>query len=63
MIWCVLHFHGKFIRDANGATPTVLIAKVDSKGAFRQVPVERVHSPKLGYVFGDTLVVDRQLQF
>jgi len=43
--------------------PRILLAKVDTKGAFRQVSVDVDHAPIFGYVFDEWVVVDRCLQF
>lgn len=53
----------KFVVGAVGVPPRILLAKVDTKGAFRQVNVEVKQSPAFGYVFDDVVVVDRCLRF
>ena len=42
--------------------PRILLAKMDTKSAFRQVFVEAKKSPTFSYVFGDFVIIDRCLQ-
>lgn len=63
VVWRVLYLYNEFVRNAPEPPPAILISKIDSKDAFRQVPVERGSSPAFGYAFGDVIVVDRRLQF
>lgn len=49
--------------DGKADPPRILLAKQDTKSAFRQVAVQINQSPTFGYVFEDVVVVDRCLQF
>ena len=41
----------------------IMLSKMDVKDTFRQVAVKRDGCTKFGYVFGDSVVVDRRLVF
>ena len=63
VIWRILFLYSKFVLGTAGPPPRILLAKVDTKGAFRQVSVNVNQSPTFSYVFGDVVVIDRCLQF
>ena len=60
--WRILFLYSKFVAG-KADPPRILLAKQDTKSAFRQVPVQVNKSPVFGYVFEDLVVVDRCLQF
>ena len=55
--------YGAAVVNAAGTPPRILLAKMDTKSAFRQVFVEAKKSPTFSYVFGDFVIIDRCLQF
>ena len=63
VIWRILYLYGAAVVNAAGTPPRILLAKMDTKSAFRQVSVEAKKSPTFSYVFGDFVIIDRCLQF
>lgn len=60
VLWRTLFLYNKFVKGR--AAPTrILLAKVDTKGAFRHVSVNVNQSPTFGCVFGGVAIVDRLL--
>lgn len=62
VIWRILYLYDTAVRDVDDP-PRILLAKMDTNKAFRQVSVDINKAPVFGYVFGDVVVVDRCLQF
>ena len=62
VVWGILFLYSKFV-VGQADPPRILLAKQDTKSAFRQVSVQINRSPVFGYVFEDLVVVDRYLQF
>lgn len=62
VVWRILFLYSKFVAG-KADPPRILLAKQDTKSAFRQVQVQVNQSPVFGYVFGDIVIVDRYLQF
>lgn len=54
--------YSKFVAG-NDDPARILLAKVDTAGAFRQIRVHVNQSPVFVYVFRDVVVVDQCLQF
>ena len=63
VLWRILYLHGAPVANAPGPPPRILLAKMDTKSAFRQVSVRVRDSPVFSYVFDEFVVVDRCLQF
>ena len=62
VLWRILFLHSKFVLG-QATPPRTLLAKQDTKNAFRQVAVQVDQAPTFGYVFEDVVVIDRYLQF
>ena len=63
IIWRVLYLYGAAVVNAAGTPPRILLAKMDTKSAFRQVSVEVKKSPTFSCVFVDFAIINRCLQF
>lgn len=62
VLWRILFLHSKFV-VGKVDPPRILLAKIDTKAAFRQVCIDAARAPVFAYVFEDVVVVDRCLQF
>ena len=63
VIWRILYLYGVAVVNAAGIPPRILLARMDTKSALRQVFIEAKKSPTFSYVFGDFVIIDRCLQF
>ena len=63
VIWRIFYLYNLAGHDAAAEPPRILLANQDSKSAFRQVNVDVEKAPVFGYVFGDSVIIDRCLQF
>ena len=52
-----------YLRQKYGPDARIVLARIDVKEAFRQVPVDPEGAPVFGYKFGNHVVVDLRLQF